>query len=83
MRGWTNRGPRPAGHCPLGDEGTSATKALSNPDSDLTPVMDDLKDNVEDFGGLARRTCFPTNAYPGNVFKNGSRVAKLLSDASL
>ncbi|MGY1779221.1 AIPR family protein [Geodermatophilus sp. SYSU D01036] len=55
---------------------------LSNPDTDLADLMDDLADNV---AGLVDSLVdvFPANAYPGNVFKNGSRVAKLLSDAGL
>ncbi len=57
-------------------------KALTDPDHDLTEALDDLEDNVIDLiDSLV--DVFPTNAYPGNVFKNGSRVSKLLSDASL
>jgi hypothetical protein len=72
-------GRRVIAHLVMKDVGQ---KTLSNPDSDLTSVMDDLKDNVEDLVD-SLVDVFPANAYPGNVFKNGSRVAKLLSDASL
>jgi hypothetical protein len=55
-------------------------KFLSNPDSDMNWVLADLDDNVEDLVDSLVGV-FPTNAYPGNVFKNGSRVSQLLREA--
>lgn len=55
---------------------------MTSPGTDLTDTMDDLKDNVEDLLDTLVDV-FPANAYPGNVFKNGSRVARLLKDAGL
>lgn len=55
---------------------------LAHPDSEMEDVMDTLNNKVSDivdkFVGV-----FPANAYPGNVFKNNSRVAKLVRDAGL
>lgn len=47
-----------------------------------TPVMGDLAKNVEDLVDSLVEV-FPLNAYPGNVFKNGTRMAELLSEAGL
>ena len=55
---------------------------LSEPAADLTDLLGDLKDNVANLVNSLMGV-FPANAYPGNVFKNGSRVAELLSDAGL
>lgn len=55
---------------------------LANPDADMSELMSNLEGKVTDLVS-ALVGVFPSNAYPGNVFKNGSRVAKLLSDADL
>lgn len=57
-------------------------KALSDPDHDLADTLSDLEQNVKNLVD-SLVVVFPANAYPGNVFKNGSRVGKLLSDAAL
>jgi hypothetical protein len=57
-------------------------KALADPDDDLTEELDDLEGKVKHLiHSLV--DVFPTNAYPGNVFKNGTRVSELLTDAGL
>ncbi|WP_146114360.1 AIPR family protein [Microbacterium sp. MYb72] len=57
-------------------------KALADPDHDLTANLNNLRGDVSNMVDSLVEI-FPTNAYPGNVFKNGSRVSKLLSDADL
>lgn len=54
--------------------------SLTDPEVDLANALSELGDNVKKIvDSLVVE--FPANAYPGNVFKNGSRVTKLLSDA--
>ncbi|AZZ39645.1 hypothetical protein C0Z10_07650 [Acidipropionibacterium jensenii] len=57
-------------------------RALSDPDHDLAESLDVLRCNVMDLIDSLVEV-FPPNAYPGNVFKNGARVSKLLLDAGL
>lgn len=57
-------------------------RELSDPDADLSGVIASLSSNVERYVD-SLVDVFPTNAYPGNVFKNGSRVGELLADAEL
>ena len=72
-------GRRVIAHVVMKDAGT---KFLTNPDSDMSSVMTGLESKV---AGLvtALEAEFPANAYPGNVFKNNARVAKLVRDAGL
>lgn len=55
---------------------------LANPDSDMSVFMDGLEQSVEHIVE-SLVAVFPANAYPGNVFKNNSRVAELMRDARL
>lgn len=57
-------------------------RTLADPDCDLTENLKTLRDRVTHLVE-ALVDVFPPNAYPGNVFKNGSRVSRLLSDARL
>lgn len=47
-------------------------------DNELTGIVDEIDNYID-----AMAAMFPTNAYPGNVFKNQKRVAALLKDAGL
>jgi hypothetical protein len=55
---------------------------LSNPESDLDGALSDLENEIAGYI-TALVAQFPTNAYPGNVFKNQSRVIALVSGAGL
>jgi hypothetical protein len=55
---------------------------LKDPDSDLTRDLADLEIEVQGYVN-ALVSVFPANAYPGNVFKNQSRVASVLKQAGL
>jgi hypothetical protein len=55
---------------------------LSDPASDLAESLADLGKTVNGYL-LALEGVFPENAYPGNVFKNQSRVVQLLKDVGL
>jgi hypothetical protein len=57
-------------------------KALRDPDTNMDDALADLDTTVLALIGQLV-TVFPANAYPGNVFKNQSRVASLLKDAGL
>jgi AIPR protein len=55
---------------------------LGDPDSDLDATLEGLDGEVtQDVEALVQ--VFPSNAYPGNVFKNQARVAALLQEADL
>lgn len=55
---------------------------LSDPDADLKTLLAGLGADVAKLVE-SLVAVFPANAYPGNVFKNGSRVSQLLADAGL
>lgn len=54
----------------------------SDPGSDLTEPMAQLANQIRDHV-TALSAKFPANAYPGNVFKNQSRVSSLVTQAGL
>lgn len=72
-------GRRTLAHCVLRRIGDSR---LSDPEADLAgdyaAVPDELAQYVDKITAV-----FPDNAYPGNVFKNQSRVSSLLTEAGL
>lgn len=55
---------------------------LRDPQSDLADTLNQLGAEVSDYV-QALVDVFPANAYPGNVFKNQTRVAELVRDAGL
>lgn len=55
---------------------------LIDPQSDLDSRLDDIEERVEQIVQKLVEV-FPDNAYPGNVFKNQSRVSYLLSQAEV
>ena len=55
---------------------------LQDPTSDLASALEDLEKEVTNHVA-SLVTVFPSNAYPGNVFKNQARVADLIRDAEL
>lgn len=56
--------------------------SLENPRFDIEAALVDLRDEVDQYVA-AMAAVFPANAYPGNVFKNQTRVTTLLKDAKL
>lgn len=55
---------------------------LTSPDVDLQDVLTPLPGRVDEIVD-ALEAVFPANSYPGNVFKNRTRVVALLQDAGL
>lgn len=55
---------------------------LGDPDSDVPTALEDIDSEIGSYVE-ALVEVFPSNAYPGNVFKNQSRVADLLNEAGL
>ncbi|KAA6217426.1 hypothetical protein CP979_11075 [Streptomyces filamentosus] len=57
-------------------------KFLKDPESDLEKALKGLASEVSQYLESLTRA-FPANAYPGNVFKNQSRVAALIQQAKI
>ena len=57
-------------------------KALADPASDMDDLLKELTTEVQTLVASIV-AAFPDNAYPGNVFKNQSRIIGILKDAGL
>ena len=57
-------------------------KFLGDPDIDLDSALGDVETEASRYVQALVKV-FPSNAYPGNVFKNQTRVAGLVKDAGL
>ena len=53
-------------------------KVLNNPDTDFSEVLESVRSQAREYVDVFADV-FPSNAYPGNVFKNQTRVAELVT----